>query len=285
MGSRCRLPLAIGIVLIAAFVCPFAAHAQTPSPLLEWQYSSGLILERMFAPPSADIHAVLGVGAEVQPVYEGSRAYRVRGGPVLDIRFRDVAYVSSGDGIGYNVVHRRGLEMGLGLGFDLGRKERLDYGNLTGMGDKRMSMVPKGLLTWVVSDRFPVVIRADVRHLVRSGGGTVGDIGTYFPLPGSSSRFAAFLGPSVTIANRRYLRDLFGVTSEQSGVSGHSVYDIRGAGIDAVGLGLSATWHLSKHYLLNVDGAVSRLGHITADSPLAERSSSHVLTMSLAYHW
>jgi len=251
----------------------------------EWQYSSGFILERMFESQEPDIHAILGMGADVQPAYEGSRAYRVRGGPIIDLRYKDVAFISTGDGVGYNLVHRRGLEVGVSLAYDLGRKERLDYGNLTGMGDKPISAVPKLFLNWVVSDQFPLVVRADVRHLLRTGGGTVGDIGVYLPLPGSSRRFTAFLGPSVTVANRRYLRDLYGVTSEQSVASGHPIYNIQNAGIDALGLGLSATWHLSRHYLLNVDGAVNRLGHEAADSPLVERPSAHVIAVSVDYRW
>jgi outer membrane scaffolding protein for murein synthesis (MipA/OmpV family) len=261
------------------------ARAQTPSPLQEWQYSSGLILARMFEPEAPAVRTVLGMGAEVAPAYEGSRAYRVRGGPVIDVRFDDVAFVSTGDGVGYNLVHRRGLELGVSLAYDLGRKEREDYANLTGMGDKPMSAVPKAFATWVVSDRFPLVIRADIRHLLRTGGGTIGDIGAYLPLPGSSAGFAAFLGPSVTLAGRHYLRDLYGVTSQQSLASGHPIYDIQHDGVDAVGLGLSANWCLSRHYVVNVDGALNRLGHEAADSPLAERPSSHAVAASIDYRW
>jgi len=188
--------------LVALGLLPFALHAQTPSPLQEWQYSGGIILERMFEPTPPDIHAVAGLGAEVQPAYEGSRAYKVRGGPALDIRYRDMAFASTGDGIGYNLIHRRGLELGLSMAYDSGRKERLDYSNLRGMGDKPVSAVPKAFVAWVISERFPAVIRADVRHLLRSGGGTVGDLGFYLPMPGSSERMAFFVGPSVTVANR-----------------------------------------------------------------------------------
>jgi outer membrane scaffolding protein for murein synthesis (MipA/OmpV family) len=264
---------------------PPAADAQTPSPLQEWQYSGGLILERMFEPTPPDFHAVVGLGAEVQPAYEGSRAYKVRGGPAFDVRYKDMAFVSTGDGIGYNVIHRRGLELGLSVAYDGGRKERLDYSNLRGMGDKSLSAVPKAFVSWVISDRFPAVLRADVRHLLRTGGGTVGDLGFYLPSPGSSEKLAIFVGPSVTVANRRYLRDLYGVTATQSLASGHPVYDIKDAGVDAYGLGVMATLRITRHYLLNFDGAVNRLGHETLNSPIVERASSHVIAVSVDYHW
>jgi outer membrane scaffolding protein for murein synthesis (MipA/OmpV family) len=79
----------------------------------------------------------------------------------------------------------------------------------------------------VVSQDFTLVIRGDVRHLLRAGGGNIADLGAYFPLPVSSSRVALFLGPSITVANRRYLRDLYGVTEQQSIVSNHPAYSIQ----------------------------------------------------------
>lgn len=59
-----------------------AVLAQTPSPLQEWQYSGGIILARLFQPDLPEWRRVLGVASEVQPVYDGARAYRVSGGPV-----------------------------------------------------------------------------------------------------------------------------------------------------------------------------------------------------------
>jgi len=87
------------------------------------------------------------------------------------------------------------------------------------------------------------------------------------------------------VASCRYLQDLFGVTSDQSLASGHPVYQVSSVGINAYGLGLSAPWRISRHYLVNIDGAINRLGHEATDSPLVERPSARVLTMSLDYHW
>jgi outer membrane scaffolding protein for murein synthesis (MipA/OmpV family) len=261
------------------------AIAQTPSPLQEWQYSSGLILARMFEPEMPEFRAITGLGGALQPVYDGSRAYRVKGGPAINLQYEDIAFFNTGDGLGLNLVHRRGLQLGVSMTYDLGRKERDDYANLRGMGDKRLAAVPKLFGTWVVSQDFPFVIRSDVRHLLRAGGGNIADLGAYLPLPGSSSRFALFLGPSITVANRRYLRDLYGVTEQQSIVSNHPAYSIQQSGIEAMGVGLSATWTLSPHYLVNLEGAINYLGHLPADSPLAERDSGHVVAVSFDYAW
>jgi hypothetical protein len=125
------------------------------------------------------------------------------------------------------------------------------------MGDKRLSAVPKTLVTCVVSDKFPLVVRSDLRYLLRPGGGLIGDLGLYMPIPGSPERFAAFAGPSVTVASRYYLNDHFGVTGTQSAASGHPTYEFRNVGVEAAGLGLGAVLRITPHYILNVDGAIN----------------------------
>src|SRR5438477_11915344 len=86
-------------VMLAASVCAakFAA-AQTPAPLQEWQYSGGIILARLFDPDLPRFRTILGLAADVQPLYDGARAYRLQGGPVINVHYRDVAYVSVGEG-------------------------------------------------------------------------------------------------------------------------------------------------------------------------------------------
>src|SRR6202035_686607 len=107
------------LIFLAIFAAPTAIVAQTPSPMQEWQYSSGLILARMFEPDLPEFRVISGAGSAIQPVYDGSRAYRVRGGPVINLQFKDIAFISTGDGIGYNVVHQRGLQLGVSIAYDL----------------------------------------------------------------------------------------------------------------------------------------------------------------------
>jgi hypothetical protein len=106
-------------------------------------------------------------------------------------------------------------------------------------GDKAVSAVPKLFGAWVVSQQFPLVIRGDIRHLLRAGGGYIADLGAYFPLPGTSSRLAMFFGPSITVANGRYLQDMYGVPNQESASSRHAAYSIKQSGIEAAGLALA----------------------------------------------
>jgi outer membrane scaffolding protein for murein synthesis (MipA/OmpV family) len=285
MGYSTLTKLPRLLILLACLIAPAAVNAQTPSPLQEWQYSSGLILARMFEADLPEFRVISGIGSAIQPIYDGSRAYRAQAGPVINVQFKDIAFLSTGDGIGYNAIHKRDLQMGLSIAYDRGRKERDDYANLTGMGDKPVSAVPKLFGAWVVSQEFPLVIRGDIRHLLRAGGGSIADLGVYFPVPGSSAHLAMFLGPSITVADTRYLQDMYGVTNQQSASSRHAAYSIEQSGIEATGLGFSATWSLSRHYLVNVDAAINYLGHVPAGSRLVERTGGHVVAVSFDYAW
>src|SRR5450755_2238416 len=110
--------LACGALLICA-IGPRAAWSQTPSPMQEWQYSGGIILARLFEPDLPRFRTILGLAAEVQPVYDGSRAYRLEGGPVINIHYRDIAFISTGEGLGYNLLRGDHYQLGIGVTYDL----------------------------------------------------------------------------------------------------------------------------------------------------------------------
>jgi outer membrane scaffolding protein for murein synthesis (MipA/OmpV family) len=260
-------------------------HAQTPSPLQEWQYSGGVILARLFGPDLPEFRTVLGVASEVQPVYSGSHAYRVQGGPVINIQYRDIAFATTGDGIGYNVLHGDHYQIGAGMTYDFGRKEKDDYTNLRGMGDIGAAPVAKVFGSWVIAKKFPMILRADARQFIGGAEGAVGDVGVYMPLPGSSKTFVMFAGPSITFATSHYLQTLYGVTPQQALASGHPVYEVPHAGTTAAGVGFSATKFITKHWLLNMDTAIDQIRGSAAHSPLVERRTQRVLALSVNYQW
>jgi outer membrane scaffolding protein for murein synthesis (MipA/OmpV family) len=259
--------------------------AQTPSPLQEWQYSGGVVLARLFEPDLPKFRTILGVAAEVQPVYDGSNAYRVQGGPVINIQYRDIAFVTTGNGIGYNFLRGDHYQVGLGLTYDLGRKMSDDLSNLHGMGDIGASAGAKFFASWVLSKKFPLIMRVDAREFFGGVDGAVADAAVYLPLPGSSKKFVMFAGPSITLATRHYMQNLYGVTPEQSLASGHPVYEIPHAGTSAAGVGFSATRFVTDHWLLNLDTAISQIRGSPAHSPLVEHRTQRVLAVSFNYQW
>ncbi|MGH8150542.1 MAG: MipA/OmpV family protein, partial [Steroidobacteraceae bacterium] len=242
----------LSILAALTVVAPHLALAQTPSPLQEWQYPGGIILESLFEPKVPKWQAIVGVAASLQPVYDGSHAYRVEGGPVLNIRYRDIAFVSVGEGIGVNLIHARHFRAGVAVGYDLGRRISSDYPHLHGLGDIPPAAVPKVFAEWALSRYFPLILRADIRRVMRGGDGYIGDVDAYMPLPGSSRRFVMFAGPTYTFADRRHMQELFGVSPAQAQSSGYPVFMAHG-GSAAEGIGFSATLFITAHWLLNVD--------------------------------
>src|ERR1039458_7354802 len=163
--------------------------AQTPSPLQEWQYSGGIILARLFEPDLPRFRTILGLASELQPAYDGSRAYRVEGGPVIHASSHADAFISTGDGIGYNFLRGDHFQVGVSMTYDLGRKVTQDYANLHGMGDISPAPVAKLFGSWVISRKLPLILRVDARQFIGGAQGVVGDIAVYTPLPGNSNTF------------------------------------------------------------------------------------------------
>lgn len=259
------------------------ALAQTPSPLQEWQYPGGIILAHLFEPQLPEWREIVGVAAIVEPLYDGSHAYRVTGGPVFNFRYRDIAFASVGEGIGVNVIHAKHFRAGVALGYDLGRSSSEDY-HLRGLPDINPAAVPKAFAEWAISRYFPLILRADIRRMIRAGDGYVGDVGAYMPLPGSSRRFVMFAGVSYTFADQRHMQETFGVTPAEAQTSGLPVYAAHG-GSDAKGAGFSATLFITQHWLLNADAAVDRLLGSASDSPITERRFQRTLDLATAYQW
>jgi outer membrane scaffolding protein for murein synthesis (MipA/OmpV family) len=275
---------ACAAALLAAAFVPAPAHAQTPSPLAEWQYSSGILLEQMFEPklPTWRIH--LGPSVSFQPRYGGSDRYHAVVGPSIDIRYRDRFFLSTGEGLGMNVLTGPNWRVGFAAAYDLGRREADDLGHLQGMGNINPAPSLRLLGEYAISKSFPLVVRADVRRNFGGDNGWIGDLGAYMPMPGSSEQFAWFFGPTMTIADSRYMNSWFGVNAGQSARSGYRQYKAS-AGIRSVGVGVTAAWTVREHWILNADAAFQQLVGSAAHSPITQTRASGSVDLSVIYEF
>jgi len=281
-GGAGRIGAVAALVLYA--FCPRAAFSQTPSPLQEWQYSAGVVLFRMFEPNQPDWRSQIGLAAEPRPAYEGARNYRTLAGPVIDVRYRDIYFASTGEGIGVNFLRGENYLAGISVGYDFGRRESDDLTHLKGLGNIEVAPVFKLFGSYVVSKQFPLVIRADVRRFVGGAGGWVGDLEAYAPLPGSSKKFVMFAGPSVTFADSTYMNSWFGVNAAQAAASGYRQYDAS-AGLKSAGFGITMIWFVDKHWFVTADGALKRLLGSAAHSPITQTKTDGVCDVSINYQF
>lgn len=272
-------------LLAATMACGVrAASAQTPSPMQEWQYPGGIELEKLFAPQVPKWQTILGLAGSVQPAYSGASQYRVSEGPVINVRYRDRIFFSSGEGLGADIFQGKQYRVSLSVGIDLGRREEWDIGELRGLGDIPRAPFFKLSGSYVISKRLPIILRGDIRKIAGGSAGLVGDVEVYTPLPGSSRKFVMFAGPSLTIADRKHMQTSYGISELQSLQSGYPVYGARG-GIESAGFGFSATRFFTPHLLGNFNLAANELLGSAADSPIIERRTQGSFSFSVAYSW
>ena len=141
---------------LGAFGVAHAAHAQTPSPMVEWQYSSGVQLQRLFEPTIPVWQAEVGLASQFAPVADGLRRYQVQPGPVIDIRYKDEAFVSTGEGIGVNLLSFSHFRVGAAVSYDLGRPMHNDGEALNGLGNINPAPEAKIFASYALAKGFPL---------------------------------------------------------------------------------------------------------------------------------
>lgn len=260
------------------------AMAQTPSPLGEWQYSAGVPLEKLFQPPRPDWEIRLGVGLTFEPRYDGSDRYHTEVGPSTDIRYKDLFFLSTGEGLGVNVLQGPNWRFSIAAVYDLGRRGHDDPSRLNGLGNINPAPEIKLAAEYVVSKDFPLVFRAAVTRSFGGSNGWVADVGAYMPLPGSSESFYWFAGPSVTLADSKYMNSWFGVNDAQAAASQYPRYDAS-AGLKSAGFGITLVWFVSKHWFFTADGAFKRLLGSAASSPITQAKTNGVCDLSINYQF
>jgi len=280
---RASLPVGWMLPLVLALFAGMPnAQAQTPSPLQEWQYSSGILLRQMFEPNVPTWQTTVGASVSWQPLYDGAKTYRVMPGPAIDIRYKNLAFVSMGSGIGVNVLRGDNYRAGIAVTYDLGRRVADYPSHLHGLGNISPAPVVKLFASYALSKAFPLVLRADLRRVIGGANGWVGDVGAYMPLPGSSKSFFMFAGPSITLASGDYMQNEFGVDAIQSLHSGYPQFQA-GGGLKSIGFGFTANWFITSQWLLNGNAAVSRLLGAAADSPITEQRTQGTVNLTVAY--
>lgn len=278
--EKLKRPSAYWVALVLSTIAfSNLSFAQTPSPLPEWTYSAGQLLRTNMSPTIPKWSVFTGLSAAYTPRYDGADEHHVLGGPTIEIRYRDVAFASTGEGIGVNLLRGKNHRAGVAMTFDLGRRA-VDSDDTNGLGNVNMSPELKFFGEYLF---FPVVLRADARRALGGHNGWIGDISAYMPVYGKE-KFFVFIGPSVTLADDQYMSRYFGVTPAQSSASGYPTYTAHG-GLKSVNAGGSATWLMTDHWVMNVIAGGQRLLGDAADSPLSLDRIQYATTLTLGYQF
>lgn len=270
--------ISIAWLILGLIFVPAGALAQTPLPLANWQYSSGEVLESLRG-PLPDWRITLGVGAEVQPDFPGARRYEFRPSGILDIRYRDIAFLSDGEGFGVNLLHGKGFRAGIAVSYDLGRDTH-DDPRVQHLRNISPAPEPKLFAQYFL---LPFVLTADLRKGIGGHEGVIGDLGAYVPLPVADRTFL-FLGPSLTLASGRYMQSYFGVSPAEAAASGLRPFAAQG-GLQNVTLGATLVRLLGDHWLLAGEGAAERFLGDAAASPVPETRAQFVFALNIGYRF
>ncbi|MCG1054469.1 MipA/OmpV family protein [Mycetohabitans sp. B5] len=279
---RDAVPFAAAAMALTIYTAP--TQAQTPSPLGEWQYSAGVPLQKLYMSSIPEWEARIGIGSTFEPRYEGENRYRTLVGPSVDMRYRDLAFLSTGEGIGVNVLRGPNWRVSVAAAYDLGRRAHDDASRLAGLDNINPAPEMKIAAEYVVSKAFPLVVRGVATRSFGGSNGWTFDLGTYMPLPGSSEKFYWFAGPSVTFADSKYMNSWFGVTADQALRSGYRRYDAS-AGLKSAGFGVTMVYFVNKHWFVSADGAFKRLLGSAADSPITRTRLNGVCDVSINYQF
>jgi len=274
-AAAARLGACLGAALCLA-VAPVAA--QTPSPLANWQYSVGEVLVKLGG-PLPDWRVTVGAGAEMAPIYEGSKRYDATPSAVIDVRYKDIAFLSDGEGLGVNLLRGRTYRAGVAIGYDLGRDHHVQH-RLTGTGNVGVAPEAKLFAEYFL---LPFVYRIDIRRGLGGHDGVIGDLGMYVPLPLAKNTYL-FTGPSITFADTRYMRAYFGISPAQASRSQFSAFDAHG-GLDRAGWGATALYQYDKHWWLEAEGAWEYMLGDAGHSPIVEEKSQFVVGANVVYRF
>jgi len=277
MGNGLRWGLRAVVALSVLIAGAVGARAQAPSPMAEWQYSAGVPLRPTFEDTAPEWQVEVGGAGAVQPLYPGAAKYRFLPGPDIDVRYRDFAFFSVGEGLGVNLLQDKTYRVGVAMGFDQGR-EADSATRLHGTGDIGLAPTPKLFAEYVL---FPVVLRADVRRALGGVDGWAGDLSAYMPIYGTKS-FFVFVGPTVALVDDTDNRHEFGISATQSLRSGLPRYDATG-GLQSAGLGSSMTWLITDHWLVNSGLSAQRLLDAAAHSPLVQERLQYDAFFTVGY--
>lgn len=283
MGWAAR---AAGLAALVLLFTTSSSLAQTPSPLGFWQFSAGQVLVPIEQAPKWRV--TVGPSVTYQPEYDGSQHYKVQPGLNFEIRYRERLYLSTGEGLGYDVFRTKNLRAGVGVVYDLGREVNLS--ELRGLGDVHPAPQIRAYAEYVLRPKFwtaelPIILSFTMHRAIGGYNGFNGDAAVYFPIAGSAAkRYFIFVGAAANFADQDTFQAYYGITPTQSARSGYPVYT-PDYGFRSFSTGMDFGWYFSRHWLVGGNVGVKRLVDQAAASPIVFDEWQYSSTLTIGYQF
>ncbi len=199
--------------------------------------------------------------------------------PSLEYRWANGVSVSTNNGLAYTYSIDPSVQVGAGIGADLGRKED-DKGTLTGMGKVDSAVMVGAFLNYNVQRNLKVT--TVIKH--RSSGnnqGATADVGLNYDID-LAPKWRLGLGINTSFANSSYMQTNYGVSSAQSESSGNAVYT-PSAGVYMASSSAQLSYQIAPNITLTGGVVATQLLGDAKKSSLVTRSNSLSGGLSVAY--
>ncbi len=211
--------------------------------------------------------------------YQGSDERRTLLLPLLDYQWRSGWFAGTTNGLGYNFSRQPGIDYGVRLTADLGRKESRSSA-LRGLGDIDIRPEIGGFFNYAITPSF--ALTSSLRYgSTEDRDGAVLDLGAAYSVP-LAPQWRLGLGVGASVANASYMQSYFGVTSAQYAQSGYAPYSA-GAGIRDVKASAVVTYAINQRWAVSTALSASSLQGDAKDSPITRKRNSVSGVVSLAY--
>ena len=258
----------------------------TPTKILIATFTVGLLTPLLsYAELSND--PLLGPGLRLRPAYDGSASRKVELVPVVRY-FGQHVFARSTQGVlegGARIELAPGLHTGGQLAYESGRKSsEADFLKRHNVSDIKLGASVGAHVEW--DHKFgpmPTTLLARVRRHTDSDRGTQADLrfsaGVF-----RGGRVGAGIFTQATWANAKSSGSLYGITPQQSAITGLPTYT-SGSGLLFASFGLLWSVDVSQTWIVVGSVESRRLQGDAARSPLVERKSNYYASAGLAYRF
>ena len=258
----------LGIFLLA---CSCASQAQT-SEFVQ-------TVPEYYLPK--DINFSLGGVVLFIPKYMGSDERQAKIYPLFDAQWKNGAFFSSVNGLGYNFSKDPTIQYGLRLSLEIARDES-SSSKLHGLGDVDTAIEPGAFLNYNINQNYSLL------SSVRYGSGlghnglqtTVG--ARYTTAISDQHRITATI--RANWVNASYMQSYFGVNDQQSIASGYTQYT-PSSGLTDVKLSTSWHWTIDANWSLTTGASVSRYSSDVTKSPFVFEKTPVTVYSAASYRF